>query len=155
MFLSKKTVLAINCLLSVCITGTTGAFTPNHRVSVPSTRSNLPSNIRQAAGEGDDIIQNLEQSDSVDSIPRGGANIKKPPPELPTLATYRKFALPCLCLWVAQPLLSLIDTSFVGLSGGQGTSAQQLAALGVSCVSPTFMLLWESVCLMISFPLPV
>jgi len=52
------------------------------------------------------------------------------PPPLPTLQQYRKFAIPCLGLWIAQPLLSLVDTSFVGLSGSASQSAQQLAALG-------------------------
>eukprot|EP00980_Cylindrotheca_fusiformis_P007817 scaffold1669_cov129-Cylindrotheca_fusiformis.AAC.28 len=129
---SKKAVLAISCLFAGCITGTTGAFSPHHRVSSLSSRSNVRSVIHQAAGDGDDIVtEDMEEPGSVDSIPRGGgANIKKAPPALPTLATYRKFALPCLCLWVAQPLLSLIDTSFVGLSGNSATSAQQLAALG-------------------------
>jgi hypothetical protein len=151
MFLSKKTALAVNCLLSVCITGTTGAFAPNHRVSVLSTRPNLSSIIRQSAEEkenDDDLnADNVEPSAAVDSIPRGGANINKPPPDLPTLATYRKFAVPCLCLWVSQPLLSLIDTAFVGRSGNMATSAQQLAALGVGCPFSTFLLLRENILL--------
>jgi hypothetical protein len=53
-----------------------------------------------------------------------------PPPPQPTLAQYRNFALPCLALWVAGPLLSLVDTSFIGLSGSSSRSAQNLAALG-------------------------
>ena len=52
------------------------------------------------------------------------------PPEVPSLAQYRKFALPCLGLWIAGPLLSLVDTAFIGLSGPASQSAQQLAALG-------------------------
>lgn len=52
------------------------------------------------------------------------------PPDVPALAQYRKFALPCLGLWIAGPLLSLVDTAFIGLSGDSSTSAQQLAALG-------------------------
>ena len=53
------------------------------------------------------------------------------PPPLPTSRQYLKFALPCLGLWIAGPLLSLVDTAFVGLSSKEGvSSAQQLAALG-------------------------
>jgi len=66
-------------------------------------------------------------------IPRGGERflgLAKTLPPLPTLQQYRQFALPCLALWVAGPLLSLVDTTFVGLSGPVGESAQQLAALG-------------------------
>jgi hypothetical protein len=149
MFLSKKTALAVNCLLSVCITGTTGAFAPNHRVSVLSTRPDFSSIIRQSAEENDDDLNadNVEPPAAVDYIPRGGANINKPPPDLPTLATYRKFAVPCLCLWVAQPLLSLIDTAFVGRSGNMASSAAQLAALGVGCPFSTFLLLRENILL--------
>ena len=51
-------------------------------------------------------------------------------PPMPTIANYRKFALPCLGLWVMGPLLSLVDTAFVGLSGESSQSAAQLAALG-------------------------
>eukprot|EP00547_Thalassionema_nitzschioides_P002189 CAMPEP_0194214740 /NCGR_PEP_ID=MMETSP0156-20130528/16081_1 /TAXON_ID=33649 /ORGANISM="Thalassionema nitzschioides, Strain L26-B" /LENGTH=521 /DNA_ID=CAMNT_0038943071 /DNA_START=24 /DNA_END=1586 /DNA_ORIENTATION=+ len=69
---------------------------------------------------------------SVEDVPRGGglSSLKKQPDPLPTMTDYRKFALPCLALWVAGPLLSLIDTSFVGLSGDASMSATQVAALG-------------------------
>ena len=50
-----------------------------------------------------------------------------PVPELPTMMQYVKFALPCLGLWIAGPLLSLVDTSFVGLSGSSDMSARRLA----------------------------
>jgi len=52
------------------------------------------------------------------------------PPPPPSLSSYRKFALPCFALWVSGPLLSLVDTAFVGLSGSPDRSASQLAALG-------------------------
>jgi hypothetical protein len=79
-------------------------------------------------------------------IPRGGGNadaavvstdlrigsVTQPIPPIPTVRQYIQFALPCLALWVAGPLLSLVDTSFIGLSpSSRGmSSAQQLAALG-------------------------
>ena len=52
------------------------------------------------------------------------------PPEAPADADIRRFVLPCLGLWLSQPLLSLVDTSAVGLSALPGTGATQLAALG-------------------------
>lgn len=69
---------------------------------------------------------------AAEDISRGGASesLPKHPPALPTFAQFRKFAIPCLALWVAGPLLSLVDTSFIGLSGSADKSAQQLAALG-------------------------
>ena len=57
---------------------------------------------------------------------RGGGLPLEPPP-LPTLRDYRRFALPCLALWIAGPLLSLVDTSFIGLND---PTARSLAALG-------------------------
>jgi hypothetical protein len=70
---------------------------------------------------------------AAEDVPRGGGLSVETdqPPSLPTLADYRKFAIPCLGLWVAQPLLSLVDTAFVGLSAAvPAESAAQLAALG-------------------------
>ena len=48
-------------------------------------------------------------------------------PALPTLKDLRKFALPCFGLLLSGPLLSLVDTAFVGLAS---TNAMELAALG-------------------------
>ena len=60
---------------------------------------------------------------------RAGASSISPPP-LPTDRQLLKFYFPCLALWISGPLLSLVDTSFVGLSAATGGSATQLAALG-------------------------
>ena len=61
---------------------------------------------------------------------RGGAQSPPPPPPLPTLSALRQFYFPCLALWIAGPLLSLVDTASVGLSAGPGEGAAQLGALG-------------------------
>ena len=70
--------------------------------------------------------------DEVEIEIRGGAQKKSPPPPppLPSLSTLRQFYLPCLALWIAGPLLSLVDTASVGLSAGPGQGAAQLGALG-------------------------
>jgi Na+-driven multidrug efflux pump len=66
-----------------------------------------------------------------DAVHRGGSSsILESLPSLPTLAQYQKFAIPCLALWISGPLLSLVDTTFIGRSGLASQSAQQLAALG-------------------------
>ena len=75
------------------------------------------------------LASSSEDAGSTDDIPRGGALTEETDP-LPTMKDYRKFALPCLGLWVAGPLLSLVDTAFVGLSGDSSLSAEQVAALG-------------------------
>lgn len=108
----------------------TTAVLPRSRSVIATTHSN--SCILRRASEDDDPVGESEasKSSSAENVPRGGADVTKPPPPLPTLAAYRKFALPCLALWVASPLLSLVDTSFVGLSVDASTSAAQLAALG-------------------------
>ena len=103
-----------------------------------------PRELVQAAGELAFVVNdNLPDTDtasseatsSTSSTLRGGGTASSTalslPPPLPTVRNYLKFALPCLGLWVAGPLLSLVDTAFVGLSSKEGaTSAQQLAALG-------------------------
>lgn len=48
-------------------------------------------------------------------------------PALPSFRDYRKFALPCFGLLLSGPLLSLVDTAFVGLAS---TNSMELAALG-------------------------
>ena len=96
---------------------TADAFVPSQRVTtLAKVRSVKQTTSLKCTIENDNETES-DGISSVDDIPRGGgASIKKSPPELPSLATYRKFALPCLGLWVAQPLLSLVDTAFVGLS---------------------------------------
>jgi len=83
--------------------------------------------------EAEAIEASLRGGSSTESSSTTSSQLPAAPPPLPTLRQYLKFALPCLGLWVAGPLLSLVDTSFVGLSAGasvQTSSAQQLAALG-------------------------
>ena len=63
-------------------------------------------------------------------VPRGGGSETSPPPPPPTFAQLRNFYVPCLALWIAGPLLSLVDTATVGLSAAAGTGAAQLGALG-------------------------
>ena len=74
-------------------------------------------------------LDSSSPSSSVENL-RGGNLLALQVPAIPNLASYRKFALPCLGLWVMGPLLSLVDTAFVGLSGDASASAAQLAALG-------------------------
>jgi hypothetical protein len=111
----------------------TTAVLPRSRSGIATTHSNsciLRRSSEDDASNGESESSASKSSSSADHVPRGGADVTKPPPPLPTLAAYRKFALPCLALWVASPLLSLVDTSFVGLSVDASTSAAQLAALG-------------------------
>lgn len=89
----------------------------------PTSYRQIPSSLRS----GQDAEKKAQE------IPRGGGvNVyDNKVPALPTLTDFRKFAIPCLGLWVAQPLLSLVDTAFVGLSTKvPSQSAAQLAALG-------------------------
>ena len=81
---------------------------------------------------GKTFLTTTASNEEFDDVPRGGGfnDLPRNPPALPALSQYRKFAIPCLGLWIAGPLLSLVDTSFVGLSGAADQSAKQLAALG-------------------------
>jgi hypothetical protein len=106
---------SILLLLSVSAT-VSGAFTPRAFATL-SLHQTKQTSLQQS-------------SSSAEEFPRGGAALPNDVPDLPTMTSYRKFALPCLGLWVMGPLLSLIDTSFVGLSGTAAQSAEALAALG-------------------------
>ena len=99
---------------------------PYHSLTTTNTRSFRKKTSLKT------VEDSAEEADG-EEIPRGGGVgvVSDKPPTLPTLADYRKFAIPCLGLWVAQPLLSLVDTAFVGLSARvPAQSAAQLAALG-------------------------
>ncbi|GAX22707.1 hypothetical protein FisN_4Hh181 [Fistulifera solaris] len=78
------------------------------------------------------LTSSIDDQRAAEDISRGGASGSLPRnvPPLPTFKQFRNFAVPCLALWVAGPLLSLVDTSFIGLSGSADQSAAQLAALG-------------------------
>ena len=51
-------------------------------------------------------------------------------PPQPTPYQLVRFYLPCLGLWLSGPLLSLVDTAFVGLTAAPGKGAAELGALG-------------------------
>jgi hypothetical protein len=60
----------------------------------------------------------------------GAAGALRRPPAPPSFGEIRRFALPALALWLGGPILSLIDTSAVGLSARVGAGAQEIASLG-------------------------
>ena len=99
-----------------------GAFSPQSLAS----RNGLKKELAKALSSTPDAAD-----PDPSGMPRGGGGgLSSNVDPLPTMKDYRKFAVPCLGLWVAGPLLSLIDTAFVGLSGDPSLSAAQLAALG-------------------------
>jgi Na+-driven multidrug efflux pump len=49
---------------------------------------------------------------------------------VPTILDLVKFGLPTLGIWLLQPILSLIDTSVIGLGSAGASSVLELAALG-------------------------
>jgi Na+-driven multidrug efflux pump len=51
-------------------------------------------------------------------------------PVVPTVVDLLKFGLPTLGIWLLQPILSLIDTSVIGMSASSASSVLELAALG-------------------------
>ena len=92
------------------------------RVRHPSLRL-APQTTRASSGSPR-LCDAIEQA----AVPLARTNLA--PPDPPTPAAIRKFALPALALWLSSPLLSVVDTSAVGLSAPPGTGATQLAALG-------------------------
>lgn len=117
--------------LSLSTSGTAFALQPFSKVvhsskSIKARQTLLYASSEDAA-EPDEAAN--DDADNAQEILRGGGLPKEIEP-LPTMRDYRKFALPCLGLWIAGPLLSLVDTAFVGLSGDASVSAEQIAALG-------------------------
>ena len=131
MWISKNCLLPTWVLASVVAADAFIPVSGLHRNS-----KSIASNFLPLSTTGSCRLKSIETSgrdenSSAEEIPRGGSSVlKDKPPALPTWKDYRKFAIPCLALWVANPLLSLVDTSFVGLSAGAAESATQLAALG-------------------------
>lgn len=132
------TVVLVALLSTVVATAT--AFAPINPHHIPRQANSRPPRFHTKSTSGSKpfgefyrhVSEPLSSHTTVDTIPRGGATFQQgaPPPPQPTLRQFQQFALPCLGLWVAQPLLSLVDTAFVGLSGDSSSSARQLAALG-------------------------
>ena len=103
------------------------AFTLLHR---PTTLRSVPFAIHNTRAPTTVLVEQSEV------IPGEGATTPVPkalPPEAPSTKTLAKFALPALALWLSGPLLSLVDTSAVGLSALPGAGATQIAALGPAC----------------------
>lgn len=96
--------------------------------SVTNGNSNLssPSSLHRRPQKHQHPLRN-QRSQSL-TLRAGASSI--PPPSLPTTRQLLKFYVPCLALWISGPLLSLVDTSFVGLSAASEGGATQLAALG-------------------------
>ena len=134
---AMASIMATNALVPAAAfphrsSATSTEAAPKHPYhGLATTKKNLPLSSRRKTS-----LKTMEDSAEEaegEEIPRGGGvgSVNSKPPSLPTLADYRKFAIPCLGLWVAQPLLSLVDTAFVGLSARvPAESASQLAALG-------------------------
>lgn len=60
----------------------------------------------------------------------GGETDSRALPKQPDISRLIRFYIPCLALWISQPLLSLVDTASVGLSASPGAGASSLGALG-------------------------
>ena len=111
-------------------TSITSSFSPHHK---PLTANSIYSSNVQID------ISNRRSHSTKQTVTqlRAGASSDNtiPPPKPPTNLQLFKFYFPCLALWISGPLLSLVDTSFIGLSAKAGAvgasgSAAQLAALG-------------------------
>ena len=129
---TRRATLVLGLILSFSVAVLGSAFAPSNRISrtVPRGIPSSPTSLSTA--ESADNEAKTEEEALIEDSMRGGATAALPAvlPQNPTLKDFRKFALPCLALWVSGPLLSLVDTSFVGLSGSASESAKQLAALG-------------------------
>lgn len=113
--LSSQKKLTILFLFAVCVSLTAAAFAPPSTLITGSGQVQpRVASITQQSAENMDLLSEKKGLESTaDDIPRGGANISDPPPTLPSLSTYRKFALPCLGLWVSQVITLRASYSLV------------------------------------------
>ena len=82
-----------------------------------------------------------------------GEPVTAPKMETPSVGRILKFAIPAVGVWLCSPLLSLIDTSAVGLLAGTTQQAalnpavavtDYAALLIVSCITTLSVVLWET-----------
>mmetsp|Transcript_46975 Transcript_46975/g.69562 ORF Transcript_46975/g.69562 Transcript_46975/m.69562 type:complete len:590 (-) Transcript_46975:171-1940(-) len=92
-----------------------------------SSSERRASSKEDESSEEEEYLTTRDNASSTNSIRGGGATAL---PKAPTLTELCNFALPCLALWIAGPLLSLVDTATVGLSAPPGKGPAQLGALG-------------------------
>ena len=122
-------------------TGQSCAFASHHIQSSNKRSLQRPSSHRKPTVDLQNIYRARSSSAAALQLRAGASSSSSsssntiPPPPPASNLSLLKFYFPCLALWISGPLLSLVDTSFVGLSakagavGGAG-SAAQLAALG-------------------------
>ena len=123
-------IFSVAALLSAESTAFAATRTPNSNIHKPITATNK---VNLSSARRINTKQTISQLRAGASSTSNAATI--PPPQPPTNGALLKFYFPCLCLWISGPLLSLVDTSFIGLSAKAGAvgaagSAAQLAALG-------------------------
>ena len=117
------------------------ATTPFSTSIAPSSRHRATTASRSSRGNGAIAtkLHSARGGGSDTSTTAVTSNIaNNEPPSPPSNMALLKFYFPCLALWISGPLLSLVDTSFIGLSTAATTassaaglsSASQLAALG-------------------------
>ena len=117
------------------------ATTPFSTSIAPSSRHRATTASRSSGGNGAIAtrLHSARGGGSDTSTTAVTSNIaNNEPPSPPSNMALLKFYFPCLALWISGPLLSLVDTSFIGLSTATTTassaaglsSASQLAALG-------------------------
>jgi len=116
-------------------------LTAESRAFAGSTHSNVhkPITTTNKVNLSSSRQSNINTKQTITQLRAGAASTSNaatiPPPQPPTNGALFKFYFPCLALWISGPLLSLVDTSFIGLSAKAGAvgaagSAAQLAALG-------------------------
>ena len=113
-------------------------LTAESRAFAGSTHSNIHKPITATTNNKVNLSssRHINTKQTITQLRAGASNAATiSPPKPPTNGALFKFYFPCLALWISGPLLSLVDTSFIGLSAKAGAvgaagSAAQLAALG-------------------------
>jgi hypothetical protein len=106
-----------------------------------AAEASLPTDVKQelklfasVATNNTDISVPTTAKDPVKKVPSDGGPVTKSPLriEAPTVMTIIKFAIPAVGVWLCSPMLSLIDTSAVGILSGTTQQAALNPAVAVT-----------------------
>ena len=114
----------MKCLLScitilLCFPIAVGYLRNHIKVQLPLVRPF----VKRIAGSHSSLTSTISSTTILDDQISSKSTV-------PSVKELLQFGLPTLGIWLLQPILSLIDTSVIGMSAASGTSIMELAALG-------------------------
>ena len=135
---ASSKVIETNSATSVAINENVGAILAASEDAMIAAEATLPEEVKKELGSfANDTVATTSTfaEDLVDIIPAEevvGEAITKSDFDAPPVLTILKFAIPAVGVWLCSPLLSLIDTSAVGVLSGTVQQAALNPAVAVT-----------------------